>query len=66
MSLTFDDLQQIRQVMKEEIAPLDNRLKGVEADVKEIYNMLKPTNEELGNKVKDHEVRISSLESQAV
>lgn len=40
MSLSKDDLQAIRQVVKEVISPLEGKLEALENDVKEIYSML--------------------------
>ena len=44
MSLTHEDLQQIRVVMREEIdrvfIPLEGEVKALREDVKEIYKML--------------------------
>jgi hypothetical protein len=52
MSLTTNDLQAIRLVVRQEVrtevasvvttavTPFDNRLKGLESDVKEIYSIL--------------------------
>jgi hypothetical protein len=48
MSLTTEDLQAIRLIVREEVksevktelTPIDNRLKGVESDVREIYDIL--------------------------
>jgi hypothetical protein len=49
--------------MKEELEPVEGRLEAVENDVKEIYNMLKPTNNDLSKLVKDHNRRITALET---
>ena len=65
--------------MKEALLPVESRLRSVKEwtwrsrgtleaignDVKEIYNMLKPLNSELGAKVGNHEMRIAALEAQA-
>lgn len=40
MSLTNQDLQQMRNLFEEYVRPLDGRLEAVENDVKEIYKML--------------------------
>lgn len=40
MSLSFNDLQAIRAIVREEITPVENRLEAVENDVKEIYFMM--------------------------
>ncbi|MFZ2544422.1 MAG: hypothetical protein WAW80_00360 [Candidatus Saccharimonadales bacterium] len=78
MSLTKDDLQQIRflireeaqdimtpqfRVLNEKIDELSGISEAVENDVKEIYGMLKPLNSELNKKLTDHEIRIATLES---
>jgi hypothetical protein len=65
MSLTYDDIQQIKTVVNDAVEPLRGDILALTNDVKDIYAMLKPANEELGNKIKDHEVRITTLESQA-
>jgi len=41
MSLTQSDLQEIRNIVHEAIAPLEGRLEALENDIKEIYQMLK-------------------------
>jgi|JI8StandDraft_1071087.scaffolds.fasta_scaffold471994_2 hypothetical protein len=41
MSLTANDLQDIRAIMREEMAPLVGRVQALENDVKEIYFMLR-------------------------
>jgi hypothetical protein len=40
MSLTTDDLQAIRCIIKDEIKPTHDRVVAVENDVKEIYDVL--------------------------
>jgi hypothetical protein len=40
MSLSFEDFQNIRFIMREELAPVENRLEAVENDIKEIYFMM--------------------------
>ncbi len=40
MSLTATDLQAIRTIVREEVAPLENKVITLENDVKEIYHML--------------------------
>ncbi len=40
MSLTADDLQAIRSIVREEVKPLGDRIEALENDVREIYFML--------------------------
>ena len=40
MSLTFNDLQSIREIVKETIDPIKGDLEALSNDVKEIYSML--------------------------
>lgn len=40
MSLTHDDLQLIRQIMREELEPLSGRLEALENDIKDMYAMI--------------------------
>jgi len=40
MSLSFDDLQAIRTIVREEINPLESDVDMLKNDVKEIYLML--------------------------
>lgn len=37
MSLSFDDLQNIRMIMREELKPLEGWVQTLENDVKDIY-----------------------------
>jgi uncharacterized protein (UPF0335 family) len=55
MSLTQDDLQQIRQIVQEVVRPLENEVKALREDVKEIYSMIKAL-----------EKRVANLEKRAV
>ncbi len=41
MSLTAEDLSQIRTIFREEIQTLDGRVEALENYIKEIYSMLK-------------------------
>lgn len=40
MSLTYEDLQQIRSVVKEEVKPLRGDIEALTNDIKEIYSMI--------------------------
>lgn len=40
MSLSFDDLQAIRSIVREEIRPTESDVETLKNDVKEIYLML--------------------------
>jgi uncharacterized protein (UPF0335 family) len=40
MSLTYDDLQAIRNVVKEEMNPLSGEIEALSNDIKEIYSMI--------------------------
>ena len=40
MSLTQDDLQQIRSIVMEVVEPLSNEIKALRNDIKEIYKMI--------------------------
>jgi len=41
MSLTQTDLQKIRNIVREAIAPMEGKLEALENDIKEIYQMIK-------------------------
>jgi phosphopantetheine adenylyltransferase len=49
MSLSFNDLQAIRAIVREEITPVENRLEAVENDVKEIYFMMSDMRRDLSS-----------------
>ena len=40
MSLSFDDLQNIRNIVEETVNPIQGELKALSSDVKEIYSMI--------------------------
>lgn len=40
MSLTYNDLQEIRKVVEETISPIDGDIKALGEDIKEIYSMI--------------------------
>lgn len=40
MSLSSTDFQEIRQIVKEEIAPIFNELHTIRNDIKEIYDII--------------------------
>lgn len=40
MSLTQDDLQQIRSVVQDALLPLENEIKAIRNDIKELYDMI--------------------------
>ena len=56
MSLTHDDIAQIRAVIRDEVTflldarlkPLEGKLEALENDVKEIYHMLAQTQRDMG------------------
>lgn len=43
MSLTQDDLQQIRSIVEDVIKPLEGAIKALRNDIKEIYGMISGT-----------------------
>ncbi|HEY4964594.1 MAG TPA: hypothetical protein VIH90_07950 [Candidatus Saccharimonadales bacterium] len=40
MSLTSDDLRQIRSIVESAISPLQDEITALRSDIKEIYDML--------------------------
>ena len=40
MSLSYEDLQAIRNVVKEEVSPISGELEALSNDIKEIYTMI--------------------------
>lgn len=40
MSLSGDDLQSIRSIIREEVAPVSGELEALRNDIKEIYDMI--------------------------
>jgi len=51
MSLSYDDLQAIRQIVEEVVNPIRGDIEALSSDIKEIYEMIaelqkKPTSEE--------------------
>jgi hypothetical protein len=40
MSLTYDDLQEIRKVVEETVNPIKGELRALGNDIKEIYDMI--------------------------
>lgn len=40
MSLTQEDLQQIRSIVQDVMKPLENEIKAIRNDIKELYDMI--------------------------
>lgn len=40
MSLSYDDLQSIRKIVKETVSPIQGSLEALSNDIKEIYGMI--------------------------
>lgn len=40
MSLTYDDLQEIRKIVEETVNPIKGELEALRNDIKEIYDMI--------------------------
>jgi hypothetical protein len=40
MSLTYEDLQEIRKIVEEIVDPIKGELEALGSDIKEIYNMI--------------------------
>lgn len=47
MSLSFDDFQTIRTILREELTPLENRLEAVENDVQDVYFIISDMQEDI-------------------
>ncbi len=53
MGLSFDDLQNIRAIMREELNPLEDRVETLENDVKDIYFMISDMRKEMNGMQRD-------------